>query len=276
MTEDSRAAAAIAKEVKAEALPEALKNEGSSAEPTESASKETVAKDPKGEAKTPGVRTDAADESVPTLRQIFGLPEKETDPADDRWKAFQETLGKEVKGIKWTAAMPDLAPKVCELLPTKISDVMLKAWEKVDALQRVLAESKKTPEKVMYLELAKHSIAHETRPFIDVKIRSTSVKKLTLTVLLGLELKGFVLKVQNGAIKEIQTGKCEAKGTIKYGKLSIAEKKLEPIELPFSIRIPDEVAFLMRPPGGDESSKEKAKPSPAVPAPTEPLERIEL
>lgn len=261
MTKDSKAATAMAKEV-SETMLKALKNEGIEAEATESASEETVAKNKKGEAKT-----------VPTLRQIFGLPEKETDPADDRWKAIQKTLGKEVKGITMMASMKDLAPKVCELLDIEVTDVMLKAWGKVADLQEKLEESKKAPEKVIYLALAKHSMKHETRPFIDVKIRSKSVKKLTLTVLVELELKGFVLRIQNGAIKEIQAGECGAKGTIKYGELSIAEKKLGPIKLSFPIEIPDEIPSLNP---GAGNSEEKAEAGAGVTAPEKELERIEL
>ena len=62
-----------------------------------------------------------------------------------------------------------------------------------------------------------------------------------MVIQLGFNLKGFLLKIQNGAIREMQTGQCEAKGTIKYGGLTIAEKKLEPIKLPFSIPIPAEL-----------------------------------
>jgi hypothetical protein len=59
----------------------------------------------------------------------------------------------------------------------------------------------------------------------------------------------------------MQTGQCEAKGTIKYGGLTIAEKKLEPIKLPFSIPMPSN---LFVPVPGPEEEK------------VEELERIEL
>jgi hypothetical protein len=61
----------------------------------------------------------------------------------------------------------------------------------------------------------------------------------------------------------MQTGHCEAKGTIKYGGLTVAEKKLEPIKLPFSIPIPAQLPVPI-----PETKKEEEK--------AEPLERIEL
>ena len=44
-------------------------------------------------------------------------------------------------------------------------------------------------------------------------------------------LKGINLKIQGGTITEIQAGSCDFEGKIKYGDLTIAEKKLGPIEL---------------------------------------------
>jgi len=146
--------------------------------------------------------------------------------------------GEEARGIKWTAAMPDLGSKICELLDIRFTTSCWQRGKKLKRCGKVLEDSKQTPEKVVYLDLAEHSIDYETKPFIDVKIKSASVKKLTLTVLLNLKVKGFVLKVQNGAIRELQTGNCEAKGSIRYGTLSIAEKKLEPIKFPSQFRFP--------------------------------------
>ena len=270
MAEESKAAA-MAEEVIAEVTPAEVKD-GVNAEDANAA----VAQDVEGKAMGHAVEGDAAGESAPTLRQIFSLPEKEDDPADDRWKIFQENVSKEVKGVKWIASMPDLAPKVCELLDIRIPDIFVTAWKKVEDLQRVIEESKKTPDKTVYLELAQHSIDYNSKPSIDVKVKKATVKKLELPIQLGFKLSGFVLKIQNGRIIEMQTGKCEAKGTLKYGSLTVAEKKLDPIKLPFSIDIPDEIPFLMPAPANVKSAAEKAEADPVVPAPDEPLERLEL
>jgi hypothetical protein len=255
MAEDSKAAA-TAREAKAET--EAVK-----AEETAADSKVTVAHEVPANATAEAVKGAAAAEPIPTLRQIFSLPEKETDPADDHWKTFQERVRKEVKGVKWIASMPDLAPKVCELLDIKIPDVLVAAWKKVEDLKAVLEKSKQTPDETIYLELGQHTINSEHKPSVDVKIKGATVKKIELVIQLGFNLKGFLLKIQNGAIKEIETGQCEAKGTIKYGGLTVAEKKLQPIKLPFSIPIPAELPLPI-----PETEKGEEKP--------EPLERIEL
>ena len=232
---------------------------------------------------------DSSPQKVPTLRDAFQIPEKATDKGDNHWQAFQDKLKEEGKGIKWTAAMPDLGAKICELLDIRIPDILMTAWKKADALRQALAESQADPERSVYLDLAEHSIDYETQPFIDVKIKGASVKKITLTVMLNLKLKAFTLKVQNGAICEIQTGSCEAKGTIKYDKLPIAEKKLSPIKFPLMIRIPSLLATAAaadqddagEPEAKDEASpggsaNADAAPAPDIRKPADPLERIEL
>jgi hypothetical protein len=257
MAEDSKAAA-MAKEVKAEVTAEVVKGEA-----TDEDSRAAMAQDVEANATGEPVKGDATAEPVPTLRQIFSLPEKETDPSDDHWKTFREKVSKEIKGVKWISSMPDLAPKVCELLDIKIPDVLITAWKKVEDLRAVLEKSKKTPDETIYLELAQHTINSEHKPSVDVKIKGATVKKIELVIQIGFNLKGFLLKIQNGAIREMQTGQCEAKGTIKYGGLTVAEKKLEPIKLPFSIPIPAELPLPI-----PETKKEEEQP--------EPLERIEL
>jgi hypothetical protein len=85
-------------------------------------------------------------------------------------------------------------------------------------------------------------------------------------------VKGFGVKVQNGLIRELQTGRCEGKGLIKYEKLTIAEKEFEPIKFPFTIAVPGLITI-------PETSVKPVVPK--APAATESrieedLERIEL
>lgn len=210
----------------------------------------------------------------PTVREFFGVPEKPADKGDDLWQAFQERLAEETRGIKWTAAMPELGSKIAELLDIRVHDILLTAWKKVEAVRQALEESKQTPDKATYLDLAEHSVDYETNPFIDVKLKKVSVKRVTLNVAMNLKIKGFGLKIQNGLIRELQAGKCEGKGTIKFQKLSIAEKKLEPIKFPLSIKIPNLIPIAEEVKGKSPEKPITAKPTAADSE--KPLERIEL
>jgi hypothetical protein len=168
-----------------------------------------------------------------TLRQVFSLPENGTkDSSPDRWKSFQETVSKEVKTINWPAAMPDVAGKICELLDVHVPTIFIISWKKAEDLRKALDESKKAPQTTKYLELADHTISSVHHPYIEAKIRNMTVKKIQFDVKLSFKLKGFVLKIKAGEIEEIITGRCEAEGKVDYAGLTIAEKKLSPINLP--------------------------------------------
>jgi hypothetical protein len=176
-----------------------------------------------------------------TLRQVFSLPEiGAIDSSPDRWQSFQTTVSKEVKTIKWPAAMPDLAEKICELFDVKLPDLFLMSWKKADALRKLLAESKNAPEATKYLELVEHIIRSEHHPYIEARIRNLPVKKIEFAVKLTFKLKGFVLKIKAGEIEEMLTGRCEVEGKVEYAGLAIAEKKLSPIALPALCRFKPE------------------------------------
>lgn len=180
-----------------------------------------------------------------TLRDVFELPQEgKPDPQPDRWKEVQERIKKEAKDIKLPAKMHDLGPKICELFNVPLPDILVTSWKKVGTLQAMIEKSRQSPEEVMYLELAQHSINCEQKPHLEMRIKELPVKKIQFIVKLLFNLKGFVLKVQNGAIQEMQTGSCEVKGTISFAGQVIVEKKLSPITLPGSINIPAVIGSL--------------------------------
>jgi len=177
-------------------------------------------------------------DSVLTLRRMFSLPENGVqDRSPDRWKEFQETISQEVKDIKWTVATPDVVAKIGELFDIEIPDVLVASWKKAKNVQALLDESKNFPEEVMYLELAEHTINSEHHPFLEIRVKNIPAKKVEFTIKLVFKVKGFIIRIQRGLIKEIQTGTCQIQGTLEYKGLTIAEKQLGPIKLPGSIPI---------------------------------------
>ena len=187
-------------------------------------------------------------ESSVTLSRVFSLQGDKT-PASEaknipagKLDLLRERIIKEVEGIKWSAALPELTEKIGELFNIEVPDILLAAWKKIDALKKYLDSSQYAPEETIYAELAEHTITGELHPYLEIQVKNIPVKKIEFTVNLSLALKGIVLKIQNGRIKEIKTGTCEVKGRIEYQDLVIAEKALEPIQLPGSIDLGEGVA----------------------------------
>jgi hypothetical protein len=171
------------------------------------------------------------------LRTLFSFPDPgETttaSPPSKKWQEFQNRLGREIKNIKWPAAMPDLASKIVELFDVELPDLFVSSWKKVGELKEALEESRKSPEEVIVLDLTEHEITNEYHPYIEIRIAGMPLpKKIEFKVQIATALKGINLKIQAGKITEIQAGSCDFEGKVKYEDLTIAAKKVGPIELP--------------------------------------------
>ena len=176
-----------------------------------------------------------------TLRSIFALPPKVAGPdALENWPAIKQGIIDDFKGINWTASMPGIAPKIDELFDIEIPGVFVTAWNKASEIQKAREESRHSPEEILYVELAEHSITSEHRPYVEMRIKNTMPMKIVeLTVKLTMTLKGIQLKLQQGEITEIGTGVCHAKGTIEYKGVVLKEEILKTITLPGVIRLTD-------------------------------------
>jgi hypothetical protein len=167
------------------------------------------------------------------LRTLFSFPDPAATAApSNQWQEFQSRLGREIKTIKWPAAMPDLVSKVGELFNFELPDLLVPSWKKARELQEALEESRKSPDEVIVLELAEHAITNEYHPYVEIRIAGLPLpKKIEFKVQIVTRLKGINLKIKAGTITEIQAGSCDFEGKVKYQDLTIAEKKLGPIEL---------------------------------------------
>jgi hypothetical protein len=167
------------------------------------------------------------------LRTLFSLPDPAAPaPSSNKWQEFQGRLGREVKTFKWPAAMPDLASKITELFNVELPELFVSSWKKVKELQEALEESKQSPDEVIVLELTEHEITNEYNPYIEIRIAGMPLpKKIEFKVQIATALKGINLKIQAGKITEIQAGSCNFEGKLKYQDLTLAEKKVGPIEL---------------------------------------------
>lgn len=184
-------------------------------------------------------------EEIVTLREVFELPkDDEPDPQPDRWRAVQERIKQEVKDVKFPAALHELGPKICELFNVPLPNILVTSWKKVADIEKLLEQSRNSPDEKMYLELAQHSINCDQKPHLEMRFKNVPVKKIEFDVKLLFNLKGFVLKVQSGAITEIQTGSCEVKGTISYAGQVIVEKKLSALKLPGRLAVPEMIGSL--------------------------------
>jgi len=179
-----------------------------------------------------------------TLNQIFVFKENELSPdkiseieSSNKMLSLKEKISKEIPGIKWNVTLNEVVKKIGDLLNISLADIMVGAWNKYRTLQKYLDQKKYSPEEIIMIPLAEHKIKSVHRPYIEILINDQVVGKIEFSINITLTLEGIILKVQNAKIKEILTGTCKAKGTIKCENFVILEKDLSSISLPGSIAL---------------------------------------
>lgn len=173
-----------------------------------------------------------------TLKDILMKPNDTSEGlTDSQWDTLSAKIKKEIKGIKWTLSKPDLTQKAAELLDIKIPDILINSWKKEEAIQKIIKESITSPEDTFYIELVEHTVKSEHQPYIEISVKGLPPKKINFLLSILCNLKGFILKIKGGEIREIQTGNCEVEGSFKYEDLTLAKKNFVPVKLPGTIHL---------------------------------------
>ena len=189
-------------------------------------------------------------QAAATLIDFFGLEKKHLEDkrsgmeATPTFEFLKETLAREVKDVLWPTAYETIASKIDALLGVRLSDIMIGAWKKLGILIKYSDPEKYGPEETFLIPLAEHTITSSHKPYIIVIINGLPAKQINFSITLSLILKGFVLKVQDGKIKEIQTGTCQGKGVIKCEEVTIMEKQTDTCRLPGVIHLGDGIPII--------------------------------
>ncbi len=114
--------------------------------------------------------------------------------------------------------------------------------------------AKNTPPEATYLvHLAEHTVTSEHNPYIEIRVDDQPVGRVDFKIKISLTLDNFILKIQNGYIKAIQTGACKGKGTIYCWNLPILERETGPFPLPGNIDLGEGIPI----PGRGDRAAEK-------------------
>jgi hypothetical protein len=156
---------------------------------------------------------------------------------------IKEKISEVAKEIKWDVAMREIVIKIVDLLDIPIPDILTKAWRKYVSLQEYLDKSEFSPDETFLIPLAEHMIESKHHPYIEILTNDVPIGKIEFEIDVSLKLKGIILKVKNRKIKEIQTGECEGRGSVKCENHIILEKKLGEISLPGSIDLGEGISI---------------------------------
>lgn len=179
-----------------------------------------------------------------TLNQFFSLKNEELPPdqvsaieSSGQVSAVKESVLKQTKGVGWDIIKTEILEKVEDLLDIGIPDIMVATWNKYRILLKYLDRKKYPANESFLVPLAEHTITSEHHPYLEIMMNEQPVGKIGFDISVALKLEGIILKIQDGKIKEIFTGTCKGKGTIKCDNLILLEKDTPSFPLPASINL---------------------------------------
>jgi hypothetical protein len=132
----------------------------------------------------------------------------------------------------WRMLPGTVARHLPGMLDISLLDVLVGAWNASHALGQELEKSRKSPGKDIFLQLAEHKITSKHQPYLALVKDGQEIGRLPFTVSVELTLQGAVLRIRDGVVEEVQTGRIKGKGTVKCGRAILVEKELQPISVP--------------------------------------------
>jgi hypothetical protein len=176
-----------------------------------------------------------------TLNELL-LPA--ADDLTDRIKDALDNNGVGIEGgglknplLGWKMMPAAIARHLPTLLDVGLGDILVGAWNKSYALRQQMEKSAKAPGKELFTQLSEHKVTSTHKPYIALMKNGQEIGRLPFTVTLEIVLQGAVVRLLDGAIQEIQTGKIKGKGTLKLGNAILVQKELQPISIPGTLKV---------------------------------------
>jgi hypothetical protein len=143
----------------------------------------------------------------------------------------------------WPNMVAGIGEKARELFDLDIGWLLVTGWSKYQELREYADPAKHPPGESNLVPLGKHTLNVSYSPYLEILYNGQPFGKLAFDVILSFELEGFVLAIEDGKIKKIHTGKCNAAGKIEYKDYTLAEKALTRISLPGTVDLGDGISL---------------------------------
>ncbi len=182
-------------------------------------------------------------EAILTLRDLFQADANDVsaraEPGVDVYQdaaQIQEEIHKASRAIRWKWVRELLAKKSAEVLDLNVVDVLLETWKKYMQIVQCADKSREDPKETFLCPLAEHTVTSEHHPYLEILLRDRPVGRIVFDLEFSLVLEGFVLRIQDGAIWEIQTGSAKGEVTLSIAKTVLLKKELQPVHFPGHIQ----------------------------------------
>jgi hypothetical protein len=134
--------------------------------------------------------------------------------------------------IPWSEVRREVGARLAEILDVKVSDVVTSAWEKAQEFREYADPQAHPPDETILTELAEHTIDVDFHPSLEFLMNDRPLPGIQLDITLSLTIKGLILKIRDGKVREMTAGSIIGRGKLETAGLTILEKQTEEILLP--------------------------------------------
>ena len=132
--------------------------------------------------------------------------------------------------MPWT--LIDGPEKAHDVLNLNVVDALGEAWKKYSEIMKYADREKYGPEEIILAPLAEHTVKSKHHPYVEVLLRDVPVGRVEFDLEFSLTLEGFVLKIQDGMIREIKTGSAKGEANLTLASVSLFKRETQSLHFP--------------------------------------------
>jgi hypothetical protein len=117
-------------------------------------------------------------------------------------------------------------------LETPIADLLVQVWNKFHTLLKYRDKTNYPPDQLVEVTLADHAFKSTHEPRVAVLYNGKKIGEVPFTVHFALKVAGARVKIRDGRILSVATGKCHSEASLKCGGATLVEKVSKKFELP--------------------------------------------
>jgi hypothetical protein len=157
----------------------------------------------------------------------------------DQIAALREKILNAMGKSGWPVTLDEIYRKAVDLLDISVLDLLVGAWNKYQALKKYGDKGRYPPTQSVIVPLSEHTVKSEHRPYIEILVNDEPAGKITFEITLSFTVRGVMLLIQDGKIKNVKTGEVKGKGTLKCEGALLLAQESRPIPLPGSVDLGD-------------------------------------
>jgi hypothetical protein len=143
---------------------------------------------------------------------------------------LRNKVNKKESRLKWSKVFEEILNTGNKFLSISLKDVLERAWENYDEIKKYLDSDDYNSDETFLIPLARHTVVSDHHPAIEIKLAETYLGKIDFEIHLELILSGIILKISQGKIQGVKTGKCQSKGYFSCEGISLFQDESNEFE----------------------------------------------